>query len=306
MKIWNRAQRVFIELIPNKLMTEKTPHILITGASGFIGTALLEAWHPQRSVVAMSRKKFEIAAPCVQGDFTSFESLRRLDDFQICGLIHLGAITGACLEEDGIGVNVAGTRRLLRYLIDRGCRKFVFASSIAATGCLAPDFVPQHLPMSATHPCLARDVYGMSKGLMEEMVRYFGRTETNCAFTLLRLGSVAPENWQPPKIGNDANLTIPFAQLARVYVSDVVRAFTLAIDAPIQSSARAYNIVATESSCGGATREVLCAHFGEKLNHIDWSHYAEDGHEHDAVYEMQTIREDLNFAPRRATRYQGV
>ncbi|MDE2798368.1 MAG: NAD(P)-dependent oxidoreductase, partial [Gemmatimonadota bacterium] len=108
--------------------------ILITGASGFIGRALSASMAEDHRVICMSRKDPELDLPYVNGEFGSFEDLQQLNDEAIDVVIHLAAVTGGCSERDALIVNVEGTRCLMRYLMDRGCRKFVMASSIAAVG----------------------------------------------------------------------------------------------------------------------------------------------------------------------------
>src|SRR5579862_2482219 len=103
--------------------------ILITGASGFIGRAQAVEMSRRHTVLCMSRKRPAVDLPWIRGEFGSFEDLRRLDRYTIDVVIHLGAVTGGCSERDGLLVNVEGSRCLMRYLIDRGCRKFVMASS---------------------------------------------------------------------------------------------------------------------------------------------------------------------------------
>jgi UDP-glucose 4-epimerase len=151
--------------------------ILITGTSGFIGQALAAALAGQHEVIGFSRKPTEIAGvAAIAGDFAEPAELHKLDAHpNIDVLVHLAAVTGGCSEEDGIRVNVAGTHHLLRYLIDRGTRKFVLASSIAAVGMQSLKFRPRQLPMPDEHPCLDRDGYGLSKYLMEEVTRYLAR-----------------------------------------------------------------------------------------------------------------------------------
>ena len=85
------------------------------------------------------------------------------------GFLSLAAVTGGCLERDGILVNVEGTRCLMRYGMDRGVHKYALASSIAAVGFQRVQFRPLQLPIPDEHPCLDRDGYGVSKYLMEEV-----------------------------------------------------------------------------------------------------------------------------------------
>jgi hypothetical protein len=80
--------------------------VLITGASGFIGKALAVEMARNHTVVCMSRSRPSIDLPWVRGDFAVFEDLRLLDCYPIDVVVHLGAVTGGCLERDGIMVNV--------------------------------------------------------------------------------------------------------------------------------------------------------------------------------------------------------
>ena len=72
--------------------------------------------------------------PSVTARFESPEDLRQLDEFDIEVVAHLAGVTGRCTEQDALIVNVEGSRCLMRYLLDHGCRKFVMASSTAVVG----------------------------------------------------------------------------------------------------------------------------------------------------------------------------
>src|ERR1700737_4314155 len=104
-----------------------TMNILITGASGFIGKKLVNRLANKHNVICLSRHSFEEDATFIRGFFDRFEGLHSLDPYDIQAVIHLAAVTGGCSEEDGLTVNVLGTRRLYRYLLNRGCKKFVTA-----------------------------------------------------------------------------------------------------------------------------------------------------------------------------------
>ena len=150
-------------------------NILVTGTSGFVGSALARSLVGcgAHNVYCISRKLSGIeGATEVRGAFHSFEDLRAFDDVGMDAVVHLAAVTGGCREEDALLVNVEGTRKLMRYFIDRGCKKFVNASSIAAVGIQTTAFRPLELPVPDEHPCLDRDGYGFSKYLMEEITKY--------------------------------------------------------------------------------------------------------------------------------------
>ena len=141
--------------------------ILITGTSGFIGRALAASLADQHKVIGLSRKPTPVEGiTAVEGDFTDPEKLHSLDPHgDIDVVVHLAAVVGRGSEADCIGVNVAGTHRMLRHCIDRGTRRFVLASSIAAVGMQSTRFRPLQLPMPDEHPCVGDGGYGFSKYL---------------------------------------------------------------------------------------------------------------------------------------------
>ena len=278
-------------------------HLLITGASGFVGRALAEWLAPTRPIVCLSRLLVLADAPFVQGEFHSPNDLRKLDEYEIDGVVHLAAVTGGCSEEDGLAVNVVGTRRLLRYLLDRGCRRFVLASSIAAVGCLDGNFLPLQLPIPDDHPCLAHDAYGLSKALMEEVTRYFARISPEAEFTNLRLGAVVDDaQWTPSRVTAGAPLSIPFALLAHVLLSDVLAAFQTALDTSLRPGFHVYNVVAPDAACADPVVDVLRARFGARLDTLDLSAYTLPDRANAPLYAMEKIQRELGFTPQRSTR----
>lgn len=278
------------------------PTILITGASGFIGSHLVRSLENEHTVIALQRRRpaGESKAQVVRGEFHSFEDLRKLDGFKIDILVHLAATVGGCSEEDGLGVNVVGTRRLMRYLIDRGTCRFVLASSIAVPGILHNDFLPLQLPIPDDHPCLARDAYGLSKGLMEDVARYFHRANPQLEITNLRFGAVVDDKiWNPPLLTSTRGpMNIPFAFLSHVRVGDVVGAVKCCIEAPVQPGVRNFNVVGPTASCDDPVPTVLRSVLGEKAAKLDLSHYEKPGHEFDPLFDMTAIKQALGFAPR--------
>jgi UDP-glucose 4-epimerase len=277
-------------------------YTLITGASGFIGTRLAQSLVGQRPVICFSRHPANADEYSLQGEFHSLNDLRQLDNFSISCVVHLGAVTGGCSEEDGLAINVLGTRRLIRYLADRGCCKFLLASSIAAVGCLDPSFVPLSLPIPDEHPCLARDAYGFSKSTVEELTRYFSRVNPDLEFSHFRFGVVVDEaTWTPPPqaIPQTRN---SFAHFAQVMLDDVIRALTLAIDAPLQSGVHVYNVVGPDTSAYAPVSDLLKSLHNPQIDQLDLSWYSTAEHQYDALYSMEKIKQDLGFVPRLSTR----
>lgn len=275
---------------------------LITGASGYIGGALARSL-PKDRVVCVSRKALGFDAPHVAGEFFSPDVLEKLDAFEITRVVHLAAVTGGHPEAETIDVNVLGTRRMLRHLLERGCRRFVLASSIAATGCLHAEFLPQQVPIPDDHPCLARDAYGHSKYLMEELTRFLARTAPESEFTCFRIGAVIDdEKWTPPKITTETKVPMPFAELARVKLGDVLGAIRAALDGPARPGFHLYNVVGPTASCDAPTAEMLHALYGARIANLDLSRYADSKNRFGALYAMAKIEKELGFKPSEAVR----
>lgn len=270
-------------------------YTLITGTSGFIGKALAHRLASERPVLCLSRHKPGVQLPFVKGEFHSFEDLRQLDRFEIKCVVHLAAATGGCSEEDGLAINVQGTRRLLRFALDRGCRKFVLASSIAAVGCLTKEFLPKELPMPDEHSCLAVDAYGLSKALVEEVTRYFSRVVPDADFINLRLGSVDKPDRPPTMFSAAHPPELPFVELAHVSLADVLQALQLAVAAPHLPGVRVFNVVGAKMNTTDPVNRVLEAALGPRFALIDAGWYSQPGRAFDPIYSTRAIEKGLGF-----------
>jgi nucleoside-diphosphate-sugar epimerase len=265
---------------------------LVTGASGFIGTALAASLSRNHQVTCMSRRKPDLDLPYVRGEFSSFEDLRRLDDRDIDAVVHLGAVTGGCLERDGILVNVEGSRCLMRYLMDRGCRKFVMASSIAAVGFQSTRFRPLTLPIPDEHPCLDSDGYGFSKFLMEEVTKYYHRQNAQIDVIDLRLSSVVDDAAMPEPYRIGPLREWALGGITIMALSDAVRAFTMAGEAPYKPGVRILNAAAPKAWVADPVADVLDAWWGDD---VDTSYFRKPGREYDSVYRVSRIEEEIGF-----------
>ncbi len=270
--------------------------VLITGASGFIGRALAAAMSVSHNVLCMSRRNPDLNLPWIKGDFGSFEDLRQLDDKRIDAVIHLGAVTGGCLERDAMLVNVEGARCLMRYLMDCGCRKFVMASSIAAVGFQSEQFRPLQIPLPDEHPCFDRDGYGFSKYLMEEVTRYYHRQNDEIDVINLRLSSVARDEEMPPLRGVEPPRKWSLGFITIMARSDAVRAFTLAVEAPYRPGVRTMNAAGPNAWTAVPVTEILRNWWG---NDVDLSFFEQPGHEYDSVYDVNLIQRKLGFVAER-------
>jgi UDP-glucose 4-epimerase len=270
--------------------------ILVTGASGFIGQGLAPSLAERHDVICMSRSNPRLGLPWVRAYFGAFEDLRALDAHEIDAVVHLAAVTGGSFERDGILVNVEGTRCLMRYLIDRGCKKFVFASSIAAVGFQNVRFRPLALPIPDEHPCLDRDGYGFSKYMMEQLIQYYWRQNEQIDAIALRLSTVRPDEDMPAPVRVGPLRQWALGSLTQMARSDAVRAFTLAVESPYAPGVRIMNAAGPKAWAADPVAEILGNWWGDD---VDLSYYRQEGHEYDAVYDVSRIERELGFVAKR-------
>jgi UDP-glucose 4-epimerase len=282
----------------NVLLEKKQPAmnrktILITGASGFIGKALARELSKRHTVICLSRKETGIGLPEeITGNFSDEKDLKKLDKYVIHVAVHLGAVTGGCKEGDGITVNVEGTRRLMRYLIDHGCRKIVLASSIAAVGLQNIKFRPVIVPIPDDHPCLDRDGYGLSKFLMEEVAKYFFRQNDHLDIIALRLALI--NNPEHPHDYRE-NREWALADITTMTLEDSVRVFTLAAESSYKPGVRIMNAVCTEAWCKYPVAVTLKNWYGRDFD-TSWFETPETAYA--SVFDSSYIRKELGFIAR--------
>lgn len=268
--------------------------LLITGGSGFLATALRSELAQRHHVITIGRKQLQPAENQThyRGDFTNFEDLRQLDKHKIDGVVHLAAVTGGCLEREGILVNVEGTRTLMRYLIDRGCTKFVNASSIAVVGMQSTAFRPVTLPMDDEHPCLDRDGYGVSKYLMEEVTKYLSLQNPQIDVINLRLSAIYPDENPPAKVKPCAIYNWAPGSITLLSRSQAVEAFTLAIESAHKPGVRILNTVSKSAWVESDTAAVLKSWWADD---VDISYFTQSGKTMANLYRSDAIERELGF-----------
>ena len=266
--------------------------VLITGASGFIGKSLSQSLAEDHQVICMSRKDPGLNLPWIKGTFASFEDLVQVDDYQIDILVHLGAVTGGVTERECILVNVEGTRCLLRYLMNRGCKKYVLASSIAAVGFQDRKFRPAHLPITDDHPCLDRSGYGISKYFMEEISKYCYRQSEDIDIINLRLSSVCVDNNIPPLKDISPLTEWSLGGITIMNLTDAIRAFTMSVENPYKPGVRIMNATGPKAWTSVPVAEILRNWWGDD---VDLSYFEQSGNEYDSVYDVSRIQQEIGF-----------
>ena len=174
--------------------------ILVTGASGFLGSSLVEelsrSGYQIRALLHDASRSFP-SLPQVEtvvGDIRDAERVLEITDG--CGVIvHLAAkshaIDGVESEADYEAINVGGTRHVLEAAVGCGVRRMVFASSVKVfgeetSGCVNESQTPR-----------PQTVYGRSKWRAEQLIAEYAARHGLAAVSL-RL----PMVYGPTKNGN--------------------------------------------------------------------------------------------------------
>ncbi|WP_433557762.1 NAD-dependent epimerase/dehydratase family protein [Pseudonocardia xinjiangensis] len=144
--------------------------LMVTGATGYLGSALLELavreGHEVRVLVRDATKAADLLpaeVDVVVGDLADAEAVRRA--VRGCdGVLHVAGSVESSLERARIA-NVEGTRSVLAAAVDAGVRRFVYTSSSAAvidaTGLVAE---------TPSAPPALTDPYSATKAAAEELV----------------------------------------------------------------------------------------------------------------------------------------
>lgn len=152
--------------------------VLVTGANGFVGTALCERLKTD-GVAAIGAVRSSgnptSCEPCVVGDLDGHTNWR-VALTGISHVVHLAArvhVTDRHVSHSLSWfreVNVAGTVNLARQAVDAGVRRFLFVSSIKVNG--------EHTPVGPFRPddppC-PKDAYAQSKHEAEQALLEIGR-----------------------------------------------------------------------------------------------------------------------------------
>jgi nucleoside-diphosphate-sugar epimerase len=176
------------------------PGLIITGATGFLGSRLIKELHPHYEIYALGRRTPQEAG-ALQGpdihwfcvDIGYFEPLREAfyQIRQMGGadlLLHLAGYYDFTGEQhpEYLRTNVNGTRNVLELAVPLNLKRFFFTSSIAACPFPKPgEFITEDTPPTASPP------YSQSKRKGEEMLREYQDHIPAC---IVRLAAVF-SNW---------------------------------------------------------------------------------------------------------------
>lgn len=202
--------------------------VLVTGSEGFLGKHVCAA--------LMGRGHVVTGLDCVPGANLVADITKVMPLMQVDAVVHLAAVASPNIcgqnPEMGFNVNVQGTHQVLRLAMESGAKKFVFSSSAHVYG-----VGPKYLPTDEAHPLWLQNTYTTTKILGEQLCHLFYENH-GLSYTTLRLynaygpgqgaGYFVPDMIAKTPRGyvelKGSNTTKDF-----VYVSDVARAFVLAV-----------------------------------------------------------------------------
>lgn len=219
-----------------------TNKILITGASGFIGSFIVkEALHREMEVWAAVRptssKRYlqDNRIHFIELDFGSKETLKRqLDRHRFDYVVHAAGVTKCLDKADFKRINTDGTRHLVDALIELGMplKRFVYLSSLSVYGAIHERMPYQDITENdCPRPNTA---YGKSK---LEAERYLDSIGNDFPYIILRpTGVYGPRErdyfLMAQSISRHVDFAVGFSRqdITFVYVLDVVQAVFLAFD----------------------------------------------------------------------------
>jgi D-erythronate 2-dehydrogenase len=247
--------------------------ILITGAGGFVGRALIGALGDRHDIVGVDSAHNPFGnGPIryIQGDLSHAALLDEACRDSVDALVHLATVPGGAAEQDpaiAFAINVGATAALLDRVTTGGnIPRVLFASSIAVFGDPLPALVDDATPLQP------RMVYGAHKAMIEQWIATLTRRGAIEGLSLRFPGIIArPKGPSGMKsafmsdvfhaaVAHEA-FTCPVSTEATLWlmsVTGLVRNLVHALEAPaaLISEPYALTLPAVQTSMGALAREI--------------------------------------------------
>ncbi len=212
-------------------MANETPHVLVTGGAGFVGShTCVELLNTGHSIVVFDnlsnsstksldavRRITNRSLDFAEGDLRDANCLHQLfEKNQFDAVIHFGGLkaVGESVEKPMLYYenNVIGTVNLINAMKAHSVKTLVFSSSATVYGDPARIPATEDLPTSATNP------YGRSKLVIEEILRDLHASDPEWRISILRyfnpVGAHASGELGEDPRGTPNNLLPYIAQVA--------------------------------------------------------------------------------------------
>lgn len=269
-------------------------NVLVTGANGFLGRNLVRILARTHKVLAfdIERSQLETDLDFIEGDLRDFDCIyKALKNIE--AVVHLAAVTATPAKNKPIqamDVNVKGTYNLAEAAVRQGAGRIVFASSIAAYGCLSETFVPQYLPIDEEHPCQPQDTYGLSKFLGEEILKAYTRREaltTICLRFNWAQDSGSPD-FQAPSYSGAKTATF----WSTIDFRDVLQALTLALEGDIKGN-EIFNIASENTWTKQHAADLIMKHYADTT--VDDNYFSDNPNR--CFFNVSKAKRILGFRP---------
>jgi nucleoside-diphosphate-sugar epimerase len=195
--------------------------IFITGATGYIGNALITEFAGKYSFRAYGRSKPNLPAEYCKGDINNLEEVIKASS-EMDAIIHAAALTTDnpdIVDAEYIKTNIVGTYNILEAALKNNIKKVVFLSSVCAVG-----FRDHSLPVREDEKCNpTQGMYGFSKMAGEELCKYYSE-RYDMRVLCVRPAIVIPQHEfiAPPKGA------VPW--ISFVDIEDVLQEISLALE----------------------------------------------------------------------------
>lgn len=208
-------------------------HALVTGANGFLGSALSRHLHiSEKQVRCLVRRGSDLRALAglerffLEGDVTQPETLARAVE-GVDVVFHLAGVRRGATRDDFMAVNALGTKNVCDVLLKKNPRaRLVLCGSLAATG---PSF--EGRARVEDDAFVPQEWYGESKAEAERIAfSYSGKLPVTCARPARILGPGDKENltfFKLVKKGYVLKLLGPERPLSLIDVDDAVQMLML-------------------------------------------------------------------------------
>jgi dihydroflavonol-4-reductase len=241
--------------------------VLVTGATGFVGSHLVEALQrsaAQVTVLARSAAKAAAlnagSARVVNGDLHDRQGIEQAVADQDV-VYHVAGVVAARNEAEFLRANRDGTRNILEAVQRSGTARFVLVSSLAAGGPSAPG-----APLTGSEPPRPVTAYGRSKLAAEQVVR-----SASIPWTIIRPPIVyGPRDREVLKVFRLARLGVApvlgsgTQELSAVHAADLADAL-IAAGTGTSSVGRTYNACHAEIFTSGEFGRAVGAAMGRAV-----------------------------------------